>query len=79
MNAARSVTASGVLPAQKENDIRHFMENISVRLPGDVKEFLGEYADKEDRSISNLARIIITRWVKTQKSKKTPRKKRKKP
>jgi hypothetical protein len=39
------------------------MENLTVRLGGDLRARLEAEADRERRPVSNLVRIVLTDWV----------------
>ena len=40
---------------------------IGVRLEPKLKQLLENIADEDERSLSNLVRLIIIDWLKTQK------------
>jgi len=40
------------------------MELVTIRIPDEIKKKLDEIAQKEQRPLSNLIRLIITQWLK---------------
>jgi len=48
------------------------MELISVRLPKELKEDFEKIARAGERSVSNLARLIIKRYVANYKRRRSP-------
>lgn len=52
-----------------QGEIKKTDTRIQVQIDKDTKALLDEIAKKEGRSISNLARHIITQYLKEQKNK----------
>lgn len=46
-------------------------ESLTVRLPGDLKQALAEAAAKEERTASQLVRLILNGWWKRHKRAKS--------